>query len=99
MLLWGKDTHAIAPFSGEEPILIGGATLLPQHLWIFGITIVLISINRWFFNHTISGKAMRACSCNARAAGLVGIDVRRMVLLAFMISAAMAPWPALLQRR
>ncbi len=89
MLLWGKDTHAIPPFSGDEPILIGGATMLPQHLWIFGITLVLICINKWFFNHTISGKAMRACSYNPRAAGLVGIDVRRMVLLSFMISAAM----------
>jgi branched-chain amino acid transport system permease protein len=32
---------------------------------------------------------MRACSYNSRAASLIGIDVRRMVLLSFMISAAM----------
>jgi len=30
MLLWGKDTHAIPPFSGDEPIAIGGATILPS---------------------------------------------------------------------
>lgn len=89
MLIWDKDTHALPPFSGEEPIIIAGATVLPQHFWILGITVVLICLNKWFFNHTISGKAMRACSCNRRAAGLVGIDVRRMVLLSFVISAAM----------
>jgi branched-chain amino acid transport system permease protein len=89
MLIWDKDTHALPPFSGDDPISIAGATLLPQHLWIIGITVVLISLNKWFFNHTISGKAMRACSYNPRAAGLVGIDVRRMVLLSFVISAAM----------
>lgn len=89
MLVWDKDTHAIPPFSGEEPIMLAGATILPQHLWILGITIILISINKWFFNRTISGKAMRACSCNARAAGLVGVDVRRMVLFSFIISSAM----------
>ncbi len=89
MLIWGKDTHSLPMFTGSEPIRIGGATLLPQHLWIFGITLLIIIINRFFFYHTISGKAMRACSHNRRAASLVGIDVKRMVLFAFAISSAM----------
>ncbi len=89
MLLWGKDTHAIPPFSGDEPIAIGGATILPQHLWILGITLIIIAINKFYFYYTISGKAMRACAYNRRAAGLVGIDVRRMVLFSFIISSAM----------
>lgn len=89
MLLWGKDTHSLPPFTGDEPITISGATILPQHLWILAITVVIIAANKLFFYHTISGKAMRACSYNSRAAGLVGIDVRRMVLLSFIISSAM----------
>ncbi len=89
MVIWGNDTHRLPSFSGDDPITVAGATLLPQHLWIFGITIALIILNKWFFSHTISGKAMRACSYNPRAAGLVGIDVRRMTMFAFMISAAM----------
>jgi branched-chain amino acid transport system permease protein len=89
MLLWGKDTHAVPPFTGEDPISIGSATILPQHLWILFITVVIILINKYYFYYTISGKAMRACSYNPRAAGLVGIDVRRMVLFSFMISSAL----------
>ena len=89
MLLWGKDTHSLTPFSGDEPLAIGGATILPQHLWILGVTLVIIAVNKFFFYHTISGKAMRACSYNSRAAGLVGIDVRRRGLFSFMISSAM----------
>lgn len=89
MLLWGKDTHAIPPFTGEEPIAIAGATILPQHLWILGITLLIIAVNKFYFYYTISGKAMRACSYNRRAAGLVGIDVRRMILFSFIISSAM----------
>ena len=89
MLLWGKDTHAVPPFTGEDPISIGGATILPQHLWILAITVVIILVNKFYFYHTISGKAMRACSYNPRAAGLVGIDVRKMVLFSFMISSAL----------
>jgi branched-chain amino acid transport system permease protein len=89
MLLWGKDTHVLPMFSGNEPISIAGATLLPQHFWIFGITLLVMIINRCFFYHTISGKAMRACSHNRRAASLVGVDVKRMVFFAFAISSAM----------
>ncbi len=89
MLILGKDTHAMPMFSGDEPLNLAGATILPQHLWIFGITILLIICNKLFFNYSIAGKAMRACACNRRAASLVGIDVRRMVLLSFIISSAM----------
>jgi branched-chain amino acid transport system permease protein len=89
MLVWGKDTHSLQPFSGDDPIMIGAATILPQHIWILCITTVIIALNKFYFYHTISGKAMRACSYNRRAAGLVGIDVRRMVLFSFIISSAM----------
>ena len=89
MLLWGKDTHALPPFSGNDPLQIAGATILPQHLWISAITLVIIIASRLFFYHSIAGKAMRACAYNRRAAGLVGIDVRRMVLFSFIISSAM----------
>ncbi|HBA86680.1 MAG TPA: branched-chain amino acid ABC transporter permease [Geobacter sp.] len=88
MLVWGKDTQALPAFSGNDPISVVGATLLPQHLWIFGVTVLVIVGCRLFFHHTISGKAMRACSFNRRAANLVGISVGRMVLFSFVISAA-----------
>jgi branched-chain amino acid transport system permease protein len=89
MLLWGKDTRALPAFSGDDPISIAGATFLPQHLWIFAVTVLVIIANKLYFYYSISGKAMRACSFNSRAASLVGIDVKRMVLFSFMISAAL----------
>ena len=89
MLLWGKDTHSLPMFTGSDPLTVAGATLLPQHLWIVGITLFIIAVNRFFFHHSISGKAMRACSHNRRAASLVGIDVKRMVLFSFAISSAL----------
>ncbi|ABQ26317.1 branched-chain amino acid ABC transporter permease [Geotalea uraniireducens] len=89
MLLWGKDTHALPSFSGNDPISVAGATILPQHIWIFAITLLVIIANKLFFYYTISGKAMRACAFNRRAASLVGIDVKRMVLFSFVISSAL----------
>lgn len=88
MLLWGKDTHALPAFSGEDPLYIAGATILPQHLWILGLSVLIIIASRIFFNYSVVGKAMRACSYNPRAAGLVGINVKNMILLSFALSAA-----------
>ena len=89
MLQFGKDTHSIPAFSSNEPLVIADATILPQNLWILGITFLIIAANRYFFYHTINGKAMRACSHNRRAASLVGIGVKRMVLISFAISSAL----------
>ena len=88
MLIWGKDTHALPAFSGNEPIFIAGATIMPQHLWIFAITVLIIILNKLFFSYSIVGKAMRACAYNSQAASLVGIDVKTMVLFSFVISSA-----------
>lgn len=88
MLVWGKDTHALPAFSGTDPLYLAGATIMPQHLWIFGITLLVIIFSRIFFNHSIIGKAMRACAYNPQAASLVGIDVKIMVMISFAISAA-----------
>lgn len=88
MLIWGKDTYALPAFSGNNPLYIAGATILPQHLWILGVTVLIIIGSRIFFNYSIAGKAMRACSYNPLAAGLVGINVKNMVMLSFAISSA-----------
>ncbi|MFW6240623.1 MAG: branched-chain amino acid ABC transporter permease, partial [Thermodesulfobacteriota bacterium] len=34
MVVWGKSSYYMRHFSGDEPILVMGATLLPQTLWI-----------------------------------------------------------------
>ncbi len=87
MLLWDKDTHTLPHFSGTDPITVLGATLMPQSLWILGITAVVLYGLRTFFRRSIFGKAMLACAHQRKAAWLVGIGVEGMVLLSFMISA------------
>jgi branched-chain amino acid transport system permease protein len=89
MLFWGKETYTLPHFSGEEPFYLFGATILPQTLWIIGIMLVVVIILAGFFNFTMLGKAMRACAVNPTAASLVGISVKKMVLLSFALSAAL----------
>ena len=87
MFTWGKHTFSLPPFSGEKPISVLGATILPQTLWILGIMGATVALLIFFFGFTLTGKAMRACAANRTAASLVGINVRTMVLLSFALSA------------
>jgi len=85
----GKDYHRLPPFTGETPIIIGGAVLQPQGLWVIGALVVVVAVLRWFFEHTRLGKAILATSYNPLAAQLVGIDVRTILLVSFGLSAAL----------
>ncbi len=86
LLVWGPDNVPIPSFSGEKVIRILGATILPQHIWIFAITIGVVIFLQYFFHRTLIGKAMRATAVNRRAASLMGICVNRMVLFSFAMS-------------
>ena len=88
MFIWGKDTFILPPFTGETPIIVGGAVIIPQSLWVLGITLLVVIGLAVFFEKTLLGKAMRACATNRKAASLMGINVNRMVMLSFALSAA-----------
>ena len=86
-LIWDKEFHSLPAFSGETPIAVLGATLMPQSLWVFGVAAVVIVALWWFFNRTMFGKAMLATSHNNLAARLVGIGVKKVLLASFALSA------------
>ncbi len=87
MCFWGKGTHFMRHFSGETPLEMFGATILPQTVWIIGILIGIVAIFIYFFNYTMLGKSMRACAINRDSAKLVGINDRNMVMISFAMSA------------
>jgi branched-chain amino acid transport system permease protein len=87
MFIWGKDAYVLPSFSGDIPFNLLGATILPQTLWILGFLFLIVAALSGFFRFTIVGKAMKACAFNRRAARIVGINVNRMVLLSFALSA------------
>ena len=88
--IWlGKGTHSIPSFSGDEPINIGGATLLPQSLWVLGVAAVVVLALGWFFSRTLAGKAILATAYNPLAAKLVGINTSWVLFVSFALSAAL----------
>jgi branched-chain amino acid transport system permease protein len=88
MFVWGKDPFDLPPFTGRTPINILGAVVLPQSVWVVGFLVAVVIVLTFFFERTILGKALRACSVNPNASSLVGINVQYMVLLSFSLSAA-----------
>lgn len=89
MFVWGKGTAILPHFSSEKPISVLHATVLPQTLWVLGIMAVVVILLAMFFKWTVIGKAMRACAANKEAASLVGINVKKIILLSFALSAAL----------
>ena len=88
MILWGKNPMGLPPFSGEAPLVLFGATVMPQSIWIFGITVLVVAALHYFFKGTMTGKAMRAVAASRRSAMLTGIPVDRMILFSFTLSGA-----------
>ena len=88
-VLFGKGQRALAPFTGDAPIMIAGASLLPQSLWMIGTGAVIVLLLAWFFERTRLGKAVLATAHNRLAARLVGINTRHVLALSFVLSAAL----------
>jgi branched-chain amino acid transport system permease protein len=84
-LIWGSEPHSVPHFSGDAPLRVLGASILPQTLWILGVTLLVFLALGVFFKYTLMGKAMKACSENRATASLLGVNVRFVVLLAFML--------------
>lgn len=88
LLVWGTDPVSLPAFSSGGPLLVGGAAVNLQTLWILGMAAVTMVVMYVFFELTYTGKALRACVINRTAALLVGINPSSMSLLAFAGSGA-----------
>ncbi len=87
-LVFDKQLHRFPAFSGDTPIQILGATILPQSLWVLAGAIAVF-VGLWlFFTKTLTGRAVLATSNNRLAAQLVGINTNWVMTLSFALSAA-----------
>lgn len=89
MFIWGKDPYSLPAFSSGPSWMIAGAAVQRQSVWIVGISLLIITGLSIFFHRSYYGKAMCACADNPIAARMMGIPVRRMILLSFTLSAAL----------
>ena len=87
-VLFDKQLHRLPAFSGDDPIHLLGATLLPQSLWVIGGAFAIFIALWLFFTRTLLGKAVLATANNRLAAQLVGINTGFVMTLSFALSAA-----------
>ncbi len=82
------------------PLMPGGYELFTQdgfavqlswmQIAIIVTTLIVLGVFTWLVTRTPLGRAMRACEQDLKMAGLLGIDIDRIISLTFVIGAALA---------
>jgi branched-chain amino acid transport system permease protein len=89
------DATSLIPFPQIDvvtgpAIQVGGVTIQRAAIFTIG-TLVICSALLWYFiNHTRTGHGMQAVSQDQDTARLMGIDVDRIIVVAFALGAALA---------
>ena len=90
LVVWGSQSYALPPFSGETPVAIGPVLVPTQAFWVLATTAAIVLALYVLVQKTKLGRALRACAENGTAASLMGIGVARMTLLSFALATAIA---------
>lgn len=85
LLIWGPEGRGLTPFPGQD-FTLAGVSVRAQYLWILGVTAAAALGVTWFYERTLTGKALLACAEQPTAARLVGISITRASLLSFVIA-------------
>jgi branched-subunit amino acid ABC-type transport system permease component len=88
LIVGGTEPLGLPGFSGDGGFALFGALLPLQSLWVWGTTAALLAGTFGFLRLTKTGRAVRACSINLRAARLMGVDAERLSLIVFAVSGA-----------
>jgi branched-chain amino acid transport system permease protein len=90
MMLWGRSYHAMPQLLPETTFALGGVQITVIQIVIIGVAGLTMAALLVLVNRTRLGRAMRATAENPGIAALMGVDANRIIVLAFMIGAALA---------
>ncbi len=90
MIIWGTSSKALPALGISRMWNVGIVKISPIQLIIMGLALVIMVFLYILVFKTKVGTAMRATSLDADAAEIMGIDVSKIRLLAFVISCALA---------
>ncbi len=90
VFLWVSNQSLRFPaVVGMRQFQLGEATVNSLHVVILASALGLMAVLHYFIEHTKMGKAMRACSDDIEAAGLMGIDSNRVIAATFLVGGAL----------
>jgi len=89
-VIFDKQLHTMPSFVGDGAFEILNTTLTYQAILVMVVSIVIVVSLYLFFKKTRTGQAMVAASNNVDAAKLMGINIKKILVLNFAISAVIA---------
>ena len=90
MMIWSRNPLAFPQIIKSEPYHIGGAIITNVQIAIIVACVLMMAGLAALVYHTRLGTAMRATAQNPQVAGLMGVDVNRIIAATFVIGAALA---------
>ncbi len=89
-IFFGTRSRQFAGFAVQTPVQIGPIQITPRDLTIIALSLVILLAVAAMLERTRLGKAMRAVADNRNLAEASGIDVQRIILLIWVMGAALA---------
>jgi len=90
IIVFGTQAKEVPTALSSRILEIGGIRIAWHRLLVLGASLAIFAALHWFVRRTRLGKAMRAVSQNREACAVVGVDVERVALATFAISALLA---------
>jgi branched-chain amino acid transport system permease protein len=89
LMIWSRNVLAFPQIITSRSYFIGGAAITSVQIAILAICVALMAALALLVYRTRLGTAMRATAQNPQVAGLMGIDVNRVIAATFVIGAAL----------
>jgi branched-chain amino acid transport system permease protein len=90
IIVFGTQAKEVPTRLSSTILQVGELRIAWHRLLVLGASLVIFAALHWFVRRTKIGKAMRAMSQNREACAVVGVDVQRVALVTFSLSAALA---------
>jgi branched-chain amino acid transport system permease protein len=90
LAIWGPKPVVVPSPIGDDVIRLFNVGVRPQELLMLVTSVLIMLLFDFVMRRTMMGKAMRAVAQNANVASLMGINVSKMMIGAFIISSALA---------
>lgn len=87
---WGTDTRPFPQIVPSDPVMLGSIPISQVYIYSLGVSLVLLASFTGFFKYSRMGIAMRAVADDQQAALSMGISVRRVFAMAWIIAAVVS---------
>src|SRR5262249_31648700 len=93
---YSAEAQPFPALAAERYVSFAGVTISLQSLLVLAIAVLAVGALQLFLTQTRTGRSMQATAQNPTVARILGIRVERMILLTFLINAALVALASIL---